>query len=160
MGVVEHSSGAVESCLSALDESYSGFSVNQTTIPVPAQQYEQERKRASEGRVDLYAKVQNTDDEVLHLTSGDETRLPSTTIDRAYTFEDTVTATVREKTGVECRVTGVEEVTILGVRHASDDDRDTVCRLAVLFEATREGGTTESDADWREPGEVAEPVYI
>jgi ADP-ribose pyrophosphatase YjhB (NUDIX family) len=160
MGVVEHSSGAVESCLSAIEESYGGFSVNQTTIPVPADQYEQERERTSNGRVDLYAKVRNTDDEVLHLTSGDDTRLPSATIDGTHTFEEAVCRTVRETAGVDCRVTGVEEVTILGVCHAEDDDKDAVRRLAVVFEATHEEGTIAEDAAWRAPGEEVQPVYI
>ena len=160
MGVVEHSNGAVESHLSTLEDAYGAFSVNQTTIPVPPAQYDRERERAADGRVDLYAKVWNDQSEVLYRTDGDDMTLPSTAAEGPRALEDAVCTAIAEKTGIDCTVTGVEEVTILGVRDAENEDRDTVCRLAILFEATDEGGTAGEAAEWRPPSEVSDPVYI
>lgn len=160
MRVVEHSSGAVESSLSSLDEVYEDFSVNQTTIPVPETQYEHERERAATGRIDLYAKVCNDDGEVLHLTREETEQLPSTTVDDEESFERAICHAVSETVGIDCRVTGVEEATILGVADAENNDRETIWRLAVLFEAAHQAGTVDEQADWRGPSETVEPTYF
>jgi len=160
MGVVEHSSGAVETWLSTLEESYGSFSVNQTTVPVPERRYEQERARATAGRVDLYAKVTNQDSEVLHVSDDDGFRLPSTTTDGLQDFEEAICGAVRDAAAVDCQVTDVAEVTILGVADADNDDRDTVCRLGVLFEATHEAGAVGEGAQWQPATEATEPIYL
>lgn len=159
MGVVEQTSGAVESQLTSLEETYGSFSVNQRTVTVPTEQYE--RRCGKEGcrRIDLYAKVHNDDAEVLHVEREGTTVLPSaeTTIDAA--LEQAARETVESEAGIRCRIEGLEAVTILALQDGDDTDRETVYTLAVQVEATHTGGTTDADAVWESFDAGDHPAY-
>jgi hypothetical protein len=159
MGVVEQTSGAVESQLTSLEETYGSFSVNQRTVAVPTAQYE--RRCGEEGceRIDLYAKVHNDDGAVLHVERDGTTVLPSTetTIDTA--LERTARETVKSAAGVRCRIEGLEAVTILGLQDGSDTDRETVYTLAVLLEGQHTDGQIDADAVWKRFDASDHPAY-
>lgn len=157
MGAVEQSYEAVESYLSTLDESYDSFTVNQRTLAVPTAQYEREREHAIAGTVDLYTKVRNDDSEILHVREEDELVLPSAKT-ATMMFERVATNAVEERTGVTCRVDGVAETTILGI-HDATDAHETVYRLAVVFEATRQAGTPGKEAVWHATDRESELAF-
>jgi len=158
MGVVERSSANVKSCIAALEESYSSFSINQTSIAVSPAQYEQACEEAREDRIDLYAKVRNDDAEVLHVQKQDAVALPSTSTAVDRSLELAVCDAVAEVTGVECSITAVDRATIIGISNAEDDDCGTIYRLAIVFEATRESGTANADAVWQRTAAAPQPI--
>lgn len=147
MGVVKQSYETVESHLSTLDEGYDSFKVNQTTVVATPDRYERERERACAGSVDVYTKVRNDDGEVLHVKGEEDVVLPSTRT-TSERFERTAFDAVEEQTGVECRVEGIDQATILGIRDGNEE-RETVYRLAVVFEATHWSGSPEETGVWR-----------
>jgi hypothetical protein len=158
MGVVEQSCAAVESYLSMLDQSYGSFSVNQTTVAVSQSRYEREREKAGDGSVDVYTKVRNDESEVLHVQNEETRELPSATVTDAE-FERAAATAVETEAGVDCRITGVEQATILGVRNIDDDTHKTVYRLAVVFEASYTSGSVTGDAEWHDTTTQPEPVF-
>lgn len=160
MGAVEHSSGLVESQLSALEDSYDSFSINQRTVSVPTPQYEQKREGSKNPQIELYAKVTNDTSDVLYVDTDIHRVLPSTTASVDDGLEETVRETVKEKTGIECEVEGIAGVTILGIRDEDDTDRNPIYRLAVLFEADSKGGSVGENATWDQYDPDAHPVYV
>jgi len=150
MRVVEHSSASVEATLSELETAYGSFPVNQTTVAVSADRYERAREADKRGRIDLYATVQNGEGAILHVDGGSSRVLPGVSVERGTSLEPTLESAVREKTGVECRLDEVTEARIVGIRDRSRDDRETVYRLAVVFEARYRAGSTTDDACWLE----------
>jgi hypothetical protein len=159
MGVVEQTSGAVESQLSALEESYGSFSVNQRTITVPTAEYEQKRDRPGCEEVDIYTKVRNENSAVLHVDTDGKRVLPSTSATIDDELEQTARTTVREMADITCEIQGIEAVTILGLHDGNDSGRETVYTLAVLFEGQYIDGTLASEAVWREFDADDHPVY-
>lgn len=153
MGVVERSYETVESYLSALERSYDSFGVNQTTLAVEPRRYERERERALAGSVDVYTRVVNDSGEVLRVHRESDLVLPAT---RTATepFERVACAAVEEQTGVSCRIDGVDEVTILGVRNRANG-HGSVYRLAIVFEASARAGSTNGDAVWHSGSQEA-----
>ncbi|MFB6082922.1 MAG: hypothetical protein ABEJ94_01590 [Halorientalis sp.] len=51
--------------------------------------------------------------------------------------------------GVECRIDGVQAVTIAGVRNEGDSEADPAYRLIALFDGTHVGGTLPAGCQWR-----------
>jgi hypothetical protein len=160
MGVVERSSANVESYIAMLEEAYSVFSINQTTVSASQDQYGQAREAAREDRVDVYAKVRNENSEVLHVQKEDTLALPSTTIAAEGSLEYEVCSTVEDWAGIECSITGVEQATILGITNAEDDDCGTIYRLAVLFEGVHEAGSLEGNAVWQQTVTPPQPIEV
>jgi len=158
MGVVERSSANVESCIAMLEESYSSFSVNQTSIAVSTAQYEQAKEEARKDRLDLYAKVRNSDNEVLHVRTDGAVALPSTTTAGERSLEQAVCETVADRTGIECSITGVDRATILGISERGNEEADTIYRLAVLFEATQDAGSANENAVWQRTTIPPQPI--
>jgi hypothetical protein len=157
MGVVEQTSGAVESQLSTLEESYGSFSVNQRTVAVPTTEYE--TRRNSRQEVDLYAKVTNNQSEVLYVDTGGSKGLPSTTATVEGGLEHQLQAIVENRTGVSCQIDGIEAVTILGLRDTSNSDRETVYTLAILFDAEYTDGSLRAQAAWQQFDADDHPAY-
>jgi ADP-ribose pyrophosphatase YjhB (NUDIX family) len=158
MGVVEHSSARVESRISELETAYSSFPVNQTTVSVPSERYEQ--ARAELESLDIFGKVTNDDAEVLHSEEGENPTLPSTTITGTERLESALVDTVEEQTGIVPQVDDVEQATIVGIRDESNPERGTVYRLAVLFSASARSGSLDADAVWKPAVEGAISVRV
>ncbi len=159
MGVVEQTSGAVESQLSALEESYGSFSVNQRTLTVPTAQYESRRGEDGCQQIDLYAKVRNEQSEVLHVQREGTAALPSaeTTMDAG--LEQTARETVRSEAGIDCQIEDVDAVTILGLQDADNTDKETVYTLAVVVAAEHTEGTADDGAVWESFDAEDHPAY-
>jgi ADP-ribose pyrophosphatase YjhB (NUDIX family) len=160
MGVVEQSSATVESCLSMLEESYGSFSINQTTLSVPEAEYEQAITEARKDRIDVYAKVQNDDAEVLHVRDQNTPTLPSTTTSSDGSLEREAKTAVQQRTGIECSITAVEQATILGITNDDDADSDTIYRLAVLFEARYDAGAVNENGVWQQSANPPQPIKV
>jgi hypothetical protein len=160
MGVVEQSSANVESCLSMLEDSYGSFSINQTTLSVPQEEYKQAKKEALADRIDIYAKVQNDDAEVLHVRDQEAHTLPSTTTSADGPLEHEAKKAVQRRTGIECSITAVEQATILGITSDDEAHSDTIYRLAVLFEATHDAGAVNENAVWQQQAKPPQPINI
>ena len=158
MGVVEQTSGAVESQLTALEESYGSFPVNQRTVTVPTAEYEQKRNRSEE--VEIYAKVRNENSEVLYVDADGKQALPSTRASIDDELERAACKTIREMADISCELQGVEAVTILGLHDDNDSDRETVYTLAVLFEGEHTAGSLGSGAVWQGFDADEHPVYV
>jgi ADP-ribose pyrophosphatase YjhB (NUDIX family) len=159
MGVVEQTSGAVESQLSSLEERYGSFSVNQHTVTVPQAQYEDRRGKDGCEQIDLYVKGRNDHSDVLHVEREGATALPSaeTTVDAE--LERVARQTVEAEAGISCQVEGVDAVTILGLQDATETERETVYTLAVMVAAEHTEGTADEAAVWDsfDPGD--HPAY-
>lgn len=147
MGVVEQASEAIENCLDRLEEAYSTFPINQTTLAVATDRYETIRADDEE-IVDLHAKVHDENGDILHVRDGKSLKLPGIRAEAGEGLEATMESAVEESTGVSCQMGDVEKATIIGVRDADDAERDTVYRLAVVFEGVSTGGVPSEGTVW------------
>jgi hypothetical protein len=155
MDVGSRSHKQVTARLDELQDSFNTLAVNQTTAGVPTDSYERARERvASPDRAvtSLYVAVRNDDDDVL-VVDEDTTELVGP-IDGAPTeVGPAVCSTVRERTGVDCTIVGIERATILGLRDDANPDRTTVYQLVVELAGVYEAGDPGEGATWDEaPG--------
>jgi len=157
MSVAEVSRDRVEERLVALEDEYSGFPINQTTLAVPSDAYERASGRCERGIVDAYVQLYNDSEDVLLVEREGEWVVPH---GEPATDERVVSGTeaaIRAATGVDCSLTDLTRVTILGVRDEDDTDRPPVYRLIAVFVAETDGsgavadvspsGATEADSD-------------
>lgn len=161
MSVGEVSRERVEQRLVALDDVFDSFPVNQTTLTVSPDAYQHVRERCRDGLVDAYVQVYD-DGEVLlgdgtnGETGGDEDGsggdpiVPNVEPDPGESIVAGVRREVDAQTGVECTLTSLERVTILGVCRDDADDPDTVYRLVVVFAADAVNGSTAGGYEWAE----------
>ncbi|QLH77879.1 hypothetical protein HZS55_11470 [Halosimplex rubrum] len=139
MSVAEVSRDRVEERLVALEDEYSGFPINQTTLTVPSDAYERAGGRCERGIVDAYVQLYNDSEDVLLVERDGEWVVPH---GEPATDERVVPGTeaaIRETTGVDCSLTDLIRVTILGVRDEDDPDRPPVYRLIAVFVAETDG---------------------
>jgi hypothetical protein len=141
--------------LDELGDAYDAVPVNQTTVGVPTDCYERARERvtnADRALTSVYVAVRNEDDDVLVVD--EETNELVGPIECAPT-EMAVegSAAVRERTGVDCTIEGVERTTILGVHDEDDPECSTVYQLVVELAARYVAGDPGDVATWGEcPG--------
>ncbi len=148
MAAVGLSRDVVREHLRALEVTYASFTVNQTTLAVSAKTYRRARDRFTEGLADVYVRVSNDEDGVL-LVDGERGRVvPSVSPPMDAPLEPGVCHRLADDTGVECEVTDLERVTILGACHEDDPECETVYRLVAVFDARRIGGTPGDGATW------------
>lgn len=157
MNMVGTSRDTVGEGIEFLQDHHGSFPVNQTTISLSADAYQDAVDRASTGIADVYVRVHNDDGEILHVEADDRFRVPRCVGDSEKALTDRAREAVREATGVRCAIDEVARVTIAGIRNADDMDADPVYRLLVLFEASHVGGTL-GDATWRSEPEMPEFV--
>jgi len=143
MGDAVGSRESVGEYIDLLEGHYGSFSINQTTVTVPAEGYERAAERAAEGAIDAYVRVWNDEGEALHVRC--EEAFPLDT-DQAR-FEERIRTCVRETDGVDARLDDVSRVTIAGIRNEDDQDAAAVYRLFVLFDAAHARGSPE-DGEW------------
>jgi len=148
MRAVELSGERVADRLGALEEAYAPFPVNQTTLSVSEAAYERARERCAAGFADVYVQVYNGADEVLLVEHDGEWVVPHAEPARSERLEGGTRRALAEQTGVECRLTALERVTILGVRHEDDPQREPVYRLVAVFAAERTGGAPQEGVAW------------
>jgi ADP-ribose pyrophosphatase YjhB (NUDIX family) len=148
MRVVEHSGASIEQTLSELDDAYGRFPINQTTVTVSPGRYDRARTADGQDWIDLYAIVRNGDGEVLHVDGENGCVLPGTAVDEGESLEPRLRSTVREQTGIDCRIARIAEARIVGIRDSARDDSDTVYRLAIVFNSESRAGSPTDDACW------------
>lgn len=146
----------VDEYLSELEVAYGSFSINQTTISLPSDRYESVRER--EPKVDAYVRVHRDGSEVLHVNQNDDGNLPGVSVAFDGNAELQVRRAVREVAGIDCKIEGLERVTITGVRDADTPERDPLYHLTVVFTASYVGGTLDDHAEWEPVTAPVEPI--
>ena len=144
MSAAEVTRDRVEERLGSLEDAYSGFPVNQTTVAVSRAAYERASQRSERGIVDAYVQLYNERDDVLLVEDDDEWVVPHA---EPRTDERIVADTeraVREQTGVDCTLVDLTRVTILGVRDEGDPDHPPVYRMIAVFTAEADCEATAS----------------
>jgi ADP-ribose pyrophosphatase YjhB (NUDIX family) len=161
MSVSNRSRDRVEERLARLEEGYSSFPVNQTTLSVPSGAYERARDRSTEGLVDVYVQVYNDDNDVLLLRDEDAWTVPRAEPRAGEELEAGARRRVREETGVDCTIEDLHRATILGIRNEDDDDSEPLYRLITVFVAHHHEGQTATPAvEWHSDlPENAIPAY-
>lgn len=148
MSAADLSRDRVADRLGMLEEAYSSFPVNQTTLSVSRNTYDQARERCSEGLADVYVQVYDEADNVLLVERPNGWVVPHVEPGVEDRLETGTQRLLAERTGVECRLTDLRRATILGVRNEDDPDRDPVYRLLTVFAAEHTGGTPRNDVAW------------
>ena len=148
MPAADLSGDRVAERLGALEEAYASFTVNQTTLSVSPETYDRARERCQDGMADVYVQVHNEAGDVLLVEGDREWTVPSVRPPTSQPIEVGTRRLLADRTGVQCRVTDLERVTILGIRHGDDADRETVYRLVVVFAAERVAGSPDSGVAW------------
>jgi ADP-ribose pyrophosphatase YjhB (NUDIX family) len=144
MSLAGRSRDHVAEMLAELEDGYGSFPVSQTTVSIPSGCYEETVRewRQTVARVDVH--VRNDAGEVLARADGDEVRPPGSAVGPEESLEERA----RRAVGVECRIDGLQAVTIAGVQNEHDTDDDPVYRLVALFDGTHVGGTPPADCRW------------
>jgi len=137
-----------------LEARYGDFSVNQTTVTVPADGYDRARDRIDAGLIDAYVRVWNDEGEAFHMRCEQAFGLSQD----EGTLEASVRAAVREATGVDAVVEDVSRVTIAGIRNEDEPEAPALYRLFVLFDANHASGTPD-DLEW-EADASAVPEFV
>ena len=152
MSLAGRSRDHVAEMLAELEAEYGSFPVSQTTVSIPSGCYEEtvQEWRQTVARADVH--VRNDAGDVLVLADGDEMRPPGSPVGPAESIEERARQGVSRSAGVECRIDGLQAVTIAGVQNEHDADDDPVYRLVALFDGTHVGGTPPADCRW-----LAEP---
>lgn len=149
MGVAGRSRDHVEELLSELESAYESFPVNQTTISVSEEYYDQVVERCEQGvaRVDVH--VHNDQDDVLLVENGDGLAAPGEVLTTEDSLEQRARRAVRQAAGVECRIDSIQKVTIAGVHSEADPDADPVYRLVVLLSGQLVSGSPTPEGQWQ-----------
>lgn len=131
--------------LDVLYDEYDRFDVQQTTIGINPDEF-----AALEARPDgasIRIRVEG-DAGVLALPDGDGWSLPGGVLE-TDPVPETVATLVRQRTGVQCEIDGLERVSIVCLQcEVIDDD---IWTLSALFGATAVDGAPRDGAVWREP---------
>lgn len=148
MSVAEVSRERVEQRLARLDDAFDSFTVNQTTLSVSEAAYERARNRCQTSLIDAYVQVYDDDGDVLLVADDDGAVVPHAQLRRETELRDGAREVVRDLTGVDCEVTGLRRVTILGVCDEDAPECSPVYRLVTVLTAERTGGSPDPDAGW------------
>jgi len=149
MSVTELSRDRVEGRLASLEETYSSFPINQTTLSVSTGVYERAHERCEAGLVDVYVTVYNDAEDVLLLENEDAWELPHAESATGERLEERARTEVRNATGVRCSITGVRRVTILGLLDETEADCDPVYQLVAVLSARHVEGSPGEAVEWR-----------
>jgi hypothetical protein len=143
----EPSRDRVTETLERLQERYSAFDVQQTSVGVPSDVYE----RAADGGVlDASVRVRNDDGEVLVTESEDREVTPRVRYDPETDPAAELESALLAETGVGCRVEDLLDVSIVAVHDEEAEDRDPTYVLEANFEGRYEDGTPTGSLAWRE----------
>lgn len=158
MGVADRSRAHVEDVLSALEASYDGFPVNQTSVTVPPPQFERVSDRCRDGTARFDVHVRNDRGEVLVVDDERGPAVPSVAVHPDEPVTDRAREAVRSRTGVEFALGGVIEATIAGVRDERALDETPVYRLIALLAGRHVSG--DPGADWHWTADPPTPALL
>jgi hypothetical protein len=159
MGVAEQSREHVEDKLAELEAAHGSFDINQTTITVPGEQYASMRDRGNPEPVSMYIAVRNEEDDVLHVDGEGDLELPGVQTELDASLGAAIREAVQERTGVDCVIEGIEQVTIAGLRNGADPNAGTLYNLVVVFNGSYQTGVPTEEASWRQLDEDVQPAY-
>lgn len=149
MSVAEVSRDRVEGRLASLEQAYSSFPVNQTTLSVAPNVYERARERCRDGLVEVYVTVRNDADEVLLVEGDDQWAVPHAEPGSGDRLEERARRAVREDSGVECTITDLRKTIIVSLRDEDDPEREPVYRLITVFAGEHVAGSPDGAVQWR-----------
>ena len=138
----------VERALRSLGETYRSFDVHQTSVALAPTSYE---TALSDGLVDAAIRVENGAGEVLAVEEG-RWREPHVRLDHdeGTDLVESARSSLAETTGVDCRVTGLRDVSMVTIHDEADRDRPPKFALEVRLSGRYEGGEPRSGAAWRD----------
>jgi hypothetical protein len=152
----EASRSRVTETLERLQERYSSFDVQQTSVGVPSEVYE----RAVDGGVlEASVRVRNDAREVLVTESEDHEAPPRVRCDPDSDPAAELERALLAETGVDCRIEDLLDVSIVAVHDEGDEDRDPAYLLEARFEGRYEEGTPAERLAWREEVEETSVAY-
>ncbi|WP_340100754.1 hypothetical protein [Salinibaculum salinum] len=159
MGVAERSREHVEDKMTELEATHGSFDINQTTITLPGEQYTSMRERGNPEPVSAYIAVRNEEDDVLHVDGDEDLELPGVQAELDTALGAAICETVRERTGVDCVIEGIEQVTIAGLRNGGDPNAGTLYNLVVVFNGSYQTGAPTEETTWQQLDERVQPAY-
>lgn len=140
-------SEAVAAHLERLYEAHDGFDVNQTTVSVSREEFATVAERGDVAEVRV--RVESSDGLLaVEEGHGDGPTTPGGVVEDDRTLQIAAREKVREQTGVECRIEGLERVTIGCLQ--CEESGDEVWELSALFSAAAESVPPDGRASWRD----------
>ena len=134
MDVAGRSEQWVGDQLGRLTDEYGSESVHQASWAVPAERYDRIADVAVDERAAAGVRVTNDNGEVLLVRDRrNEWGAPRGRVDPDESLEEGAIRNVREATGVDCTIDGVERISMVGVGDETDRDRSSIYCLVVLF---------------------------
>ncbi len=134
MNTTERSEQWVADQLSRLSDEYGSASVHQLSWTVPTERYDRISNASATERATAGVRVTNGDSEILLVRDGHgEWACPRGPVDADESLEDGAVRNVRDETGINCVVEGVERITIVGISDEADRERSPVYCLIVRF---------------------------
>jgi len=155
----EPSRDRVTETLERLKQRYSAFDVQQTSVGVPSDVYEQ---AVDGGVLDASVRVHNDAGEVLVAETDerwDPPRVQYDPDDLGSDPESELEAVIHAETGVDCRVEDLLDVSIVAVHDEDDESRPPAYVLQANFEGRYESGSPTGRRAWREEAEEANVAY-
>lgn len=138
-------SADISAHLDALYEEFDGFDVNQTTVSVGGEEFDERKERGD--IVEVQVRVEGTDG-VLAVPAEDEWAKPGGIVDGQTQLSTAAGELVRQQTAVDCQIEELIRVSLVCLQ--SERSGDQVWRLSALFAADAESGSPAGDAAWRE----------
>ena len=134
MNVSEHSEQWVTDQLSRLTDEYGSAPVHQLSWTVPTERYDRISEADTTERATAGVRVTNAEDELLLVRDRhDEWACPRGPVATDESLEDGAVRNVRDETGINCTVEGIERITIVGISDEEDREHPPVYCLVVRF---------------------------
>jgi ADP-ribose pyrophosphatase YjhB (NUDIX family) len=148
----------VSALLARLRDTHGQFDIQQTTVGVRSEKYDQ-AIRSSGGVADVRVRCVDPQGRVLLVRDGEDWAEPTGRVGAHQDVHDAAARIVREAAGVACVVEGLEQAAIVCVNDEDDTDRHPFYRLTAHFLARPvEGAPREGDARWAEAAPELEPL--
>ena len=152
----EQSRDRVTETLARLQERYAPFDVEQTSVGVPSEVFDE----VVDGDVlDATVRVRNENGEVLVTEADEERTAPRVSYDPDTDPAAELEAALLAETGVGCRVEELRDVAIVTVHDEDDTEREPAYLLEEHFEGRYEDGTPAGGLAWREDVEETSVAY-
>ena len=143
--VTSSSRDRVETALRSLREKHRSFDVHQASVALAPTSYD---TALSDGLVDAAVRVENAAGEVL--TVEGDWREPRVRVDHREGTDllETARSALADRTGIVCRVTGLQEVSMLTIHDEADTDRAPKFALDVRLSGRYESGEPRDGHVW------------
>ena len=137
--------GRLSERLEAIYETYDDFDFQQTTVSVGDEEFDDVLERGDVTAVRV--RVRGPEG-ILAVSTDGGLDVPGGVVPDDRSLSAFATDVVRERTGVDCRIDGVDRIDLAGLTH--EETGETVYELSVRFVAEYESGSPTTDAEWQE----------